>query len=293
MKRTRCLALAAWTVFVLVQAPLAATAQEAKESPLETITRLKREAAQLRMELQHAKMSAAKAKTTQAEAVQQMKEAAVGQAMLQKQIAELNAAVKAATTQNERLQALLKANADGASDVELKNALSQLVEALKTTTRLKARNDALIDQNKTQKAESARLAELFTKTRRDLAIANAALSDARQELAIEKGKRIAPANTTTSSKPVEPKVTTVVTPKVKPKVEAQINTTVRAVRGELASIGVGSADGVTAGMKLVISRGDDYVATLVISQVEKGQAAGELVNIKTKPRSGDRVGNMP
>jgi len=293
MKRTMSFPLAAWTVFALamVLAPLAATAQEAKESPLEIITRLKREGAQLRMELQTAKMSAAKAKTVQAEAVQRMKEAAVGQAMLEKQLAQLNADLKSAKAQNEQLQALLKTAADGTDDGSLKDALSQLVQALKTTADLKAQNDVLAAQAKTRKAESTRLTEQLAKARRDLAIANTALSDVRQELAIEKGKHVAPVKTTdtTPIKPIAPKVTTVVTPKT----EATINTTVRTVRGELASIGIGSADGVTAGMKLLISRGNDYVATLVISQVEKGQAAGELVNIKTKPRSGDRVGNMP
>ena len=125
-------------------------------------------------------------------------------------------------------------------------------------------------------------------TRRELGVTSAALRDLRQELAIEKGKRIAPP---VAAVPVKPPVA--VTPRPKPRPVARINTTVRAVRGELASIGVGSESGVTEGMKLVISRGSDYVATLVISQVEKRQAAGELVDIKLPTKSGDTVSNVP
>jgi len=294
MKRTRSLTLAAWTLLALILSPLGATAQEVKESPSELITRLRQERAQLRMELGHAKMSLKEAQAAQAQAVQQTKEAAVGRAALQDQISKLTTAVQEAAMQNVKLQALLKADAAGAADTKLKDALGQLVDALRNNTALKANNDVLADQNKTQKDASLRLEELFSKTRKELVMMKAALSEAQQQLAIEKGKHVAPVTVTTDTtppKPVTPKVPTGVKPKPKP--EATINTTVRAVKGDLASIGLGAADGITDGMKLVITRGNDYLATLVIIQIEKNQAAGKLINIKAAPRPGDRVGNMP
>ena len=123
-----------------------------------------------------------------------------------------------------------------------------------------------------------------------MSVTSAALRDLRQELAIEKGKRIAPP---VPAVPARPPVATTPAPKPRPKPVARINTTLRAVRGDLASIAVGSEAGVTAGMKLIVSRGNDYVATLVISQIEKRQAAGELVDTKLPAKSGDTVSNVP
>jgi len=288
MNRIRYAALAC-TVLALTLVPLAAVAQEDKETPAETITRLKQEAAVLRMELSHAKLAAVQGKAAQADARAKTQTAAAQRAELQKQIADLQASVKALTTQNEQLQALLKTDAAQAADQKVRDALGQLVQALKANAETKTANTKLVARINDLEARVKRTEKLATMTRRELATTTAALADARQELAIEKGKRIAPPVTV---KPAKPVVTTP-RPRPRPKPKVRINTTIRAVRDDLASIAVGSESGVADGMRLIVSRGSDYVATLVISQVEKRQAAGELVDVKMPVKPGDEVNSTP
>ncbi len=65
------------------------------------------------------------------------------------------------------------------------------------------------------------------------------------------------------------------------------------VQGSLATISVGSADGVREGMVFVIYRGRDYIADLEVSDVEPGLAAGRIMRAKTMPRSSDMVMDEP
>jgi len=288
MKQTITAVSVAAVLLAIVFVPVAAAAEPKDETAYEKITRLKREAAELRMQLNHARASAKKAQAAQADADQRAKQAGTTQATLQKQIADLQATVKNLTAQNTQLQNLLQADAAKSPDQKVRDALTQLVTALKTVTALQGENARLTEQNKTLKAQAERIEKLAATSRRELAVATAALRDVRQELAIEKGKRIAPA---TSARPKPPAGGTSTT--TRRKDEPRISTRIRAVSGDLASIDVGSTGGVTVGMKLLVSRGADYVATLVISQVEKRQAAGTLVDIRTPPRAGDTIGNMP
>lgn len=65
------------------------------------------------------------------------------------------------------------------------------------------------------------------------------------------------------------------------------------VQGNLATISVGSADGVREGMVFVIYRGRDYIADLEVSDVEPGIAAGRVMRAKTMPKSSDMVMDEP
>ncbi|HNO78065.1 MAG TPA: hypothetical protein PKN33_08385 [Phycisphaerae bacterium] len=65
------------------------------------------------------------------------------------------------------------------------------------------------------------------------------------------------------------------------------------VQGNLATISVGSADGVREGMVFVIYRGRDYIADLEVSDVEPGLAAGRIMRAKTMPRTSDMVMDEP
>ena len=71
--------------------------------------------------------------------------------------------------------------------------------------------------------------------------------------------------------------------------ETRISGTVTAVKGELASINVGSAKGVKAGMQLVIYRGANYVAKLRVDEVDVGAAAGMILDKVMDPIQGDKV----
>lgn len=299
MKRTRTVAVVASVLVGIALAPLTAWAEPKEETAQEKITRLKREGAELRMQLSAARMSSARAKTDKADALGRARKADEAQAALEKQIADLKTTVKMLTAQNAQLQDLVKADAARSADTKVRDALTQLVEALKRATALQAANAQFADEGKTLKAQAEQMKKTTAASRRELAIATATLRDVRQELAIEKGKRIAGAGPVNTTNPpntgvvAKPKPKPIPKPKPKPVPEPKIATTVRAVSGDLASIGIGSTSGVREGMKLLITRGADYVATLVITEVEKRQAAGALVDIKLPARSGDTVSNMP
>ena len=61
------------------------------------------------------------------------------------------------------------------------------------------------------------------------------------------------------------------------------------VSGNLATISVGSADGVAEGMVFVIYRDLDYIGDVKISVVEPNQAAGKIVRSRGTPAVGDQV----
>jgi hypothetical protein len=61
------------------------------------------------------------------------------------------------------------------------------------------------------------------------------------------------------------------------------------VSGSLATISVGSADGVSEGMVFVIYRGLDYIGDMKITHIEPNQAAGRILRSKGTPRVDDRV----
>lgn len=283
MRQTRIATRVALVLLAVAVVP-ALAAVPRNETPSETIARLKNEAAQFRMQLNQARMSAKRAKALKDEATVKAKVAEVGLAVFKKEMSVLKDQAAKLAAQNERIQLLLATEAGKTPDAKIRDVLTQLVQSLKDGTRLNALNKELDDKNKKLQAQVEQMAKSLLAARRDLAVKTKALNDLRQDLAIEKGKRIAPAA-------IGP-ATTIVDP-TKRAPEPKIATKIRAVSGNLASIDVGADAGVKAGMKLLITRGNDYVATLVISQVEKSQAAGELVDVKVTPKSGDTVGNMP
>lgn len=295
MKRTRTVALVASVLVGIAFALPAESAEPKDESPQEMIVRLKREGAELRMQLNAARRSAERAKTEKAAALARASQADDAQDAFAKQIANLQNTVKMLTAQNIELQGLVKAEgAAKSTDKKVSDAYAQLVQALQTATKLRGENGLLVDQGKTLDTRVKKMEKATAAARRELAVAKAALRDIRQELAIEKGKHITgtPAtNTTPKPKPVVSVITP--KPKPKPKPALKIATSIRAVSDNLASVNVGSSVGVEVGMKLLITRGPDYVATLVISDVTKSQAAGSLVDVKIPPRAGDTVTNMP
>ncbi len=64
---------------------------------------------------------------------------------------------------------------------------------------------------------------------------------------------------------------------------------VTAVRGELAAINRGSADGVRAGSVFEIRRGEERIARLRIGEVGEHSAAGMICDRRADPLVGDRV----
>jgi len=64
--------------------------------------------------------------------------------------------------------------------------------------------------------------------------------------------------------------------RVEPMVGGAIRGAIASVKGDIASVNVGAADGVRSGMVFVISRKNEYVGTLKISDVRPDEAGGRL-----------------
>jgi chromosome segregation ATPase len=70
---------------------------------------------------------------------------------------------------------------------------------------------------------------------------------------------------------------------------AKVSGVISSVRGELASINIGSAQGVTRGAKLYIYRNASFVGYLRVDEVDEGESAGTIVDKQLDPVVGDKV----
>lgn len=61
------------------------------------------------------------------------------------------------------------------------------------------------------------------------------------------------------------------------------------LRNSMASISIGSADGVRAGMKFHVTRGDEFFCDILIIDVDAEEAVGVLELLQQAPRAGDNV----
>lgn len=90
---------------------------------------------------------------------------------------------------------------------------------------------------------------------------------------------------------VESNTPSVESPSVTSGMTAPIRAEVTSVKGDLASISVGNADGVAPGMRFLIYRagGDrpEYLATLRITRVDANESAGEIEMSEGEVRTGD------
>ncbi len=87
-------------------------------------------------------------------------------------------------------------------------------------------------------------------------------------------------------------------PRVQPQIAAitaPIRGEILEVRGNIASISVGTADGVSPGMKFLVFRpssgeqGPEYLGTLQITRTEANRSAGTLLRVSGDIRRGDRA----
>jgi chromosome segregation ATPase len=69
----------------------------------------------------------------------------------------------------------------------------------------------------------------------------------------------------------------------------RITGTIQAVQEGMASINVGAAQGVKAGMQLMIYRGQNFVGWLRVEEVDTNEAAGTIKDAVLDPMRGDRV----
>jgi hypothetical protein len=69
----------------------------------------------------------------------------------------------------------------------------------------------------------------------------------------------------------------------------KIDGTITAVRSDLASLNVGSADGVKKGMEFKIYRGDKFVAHLRVAEVFASSCAGVVTDMQRDVLRGDKA----
>lgn len=65
------------------------------------------------------------------------------------------------------------------------------------------------------------------------------------------------------------------------------------VQGDIATISVGSADGVRAGAVFVIYRGSEYIGDFQVTDVEPNLSAGKIIRSQMAPRPKDMVADEP
>ncbi len=61
------------------------------------------------------------------------------------------------------------------------------------------------------------------------------------------------------------------------------------LRNKLATISIGAADGVSTGMRFHITRGNQFIADMVITHVDQERAAGVLELVQSTPTVGDNA----
>ena len=71
-----------------------------------------------------------------------------------------------------------------------------------------------------------------------------------------------------------------------------ITGTITAIDRDVASISIGSAQGIKLGMKLMIYRSQDFVAYMTIENVDVGEAAGIITDKRLEPKQGDAVSTL-
>lgn len=148
---------------------------------------------------------------------------------------------------------------------------AQLAEARKENDDLSkevVRVSELIKQTEAEKARTEQLARVYQETIRGLEEENDNLRKAR------------PASS--AAAPGQPG-------QASPVAAEEIIGTIDAIKGNLASINIGSAKGVAKNMRLIIYRGTTLVGFLRVDEVDVDQAAGIVVDRRVDPMQGDKV----
>lgn len=79
--------------------------------------------------------------------------------------------------------------------------------------------------------------------------------------------------------------------KVLPVMDIDIKALVKAVdmKNSMASVSVGSADGVTLGMRFHVTRGSQFICDIIIISVDVEEAVGKLDLVQQQPMAGDNA----
>ena len=206
-------------------------------------------------------------------------------------IGELEVALQTAQGEMDRFKTeLAQVKADKSSADALVSSLTSQLQLANTgrdneqklRESLAARNIELetrnLDLNERVNEQTAQILVLVQQQRQQEQQINI-LREEKQKLAAV-GRRAAPSEDLSapdSATPMEPVAT------------SPIRGRITEISGRLATISVGSADGVQPNMTFVIYRGEQYVGDLKVTDVEPNAAAGTLMNTRSTPQVNDLV----
>lgn len=142
------------------------------------------------------------------------------------------------------------------------------------------------------RAESIKLTKNLDEITQSLNEKMAQLDSANNEkkrLLEEKAKLENTASGKPSFEPVTPTENTTAKAAVEPSSNVALQGKITALQGQLATISVGSADGVEKGMVFHVTQNDTFICDIKITDVDSEVSAGTLQLVQSQPRVGDPV----
>ena len=188
----------------------------------------------------------------------------------QEEIASLTARVREMSAAVADYAALLKSEQQ--VQQKLTDQLADARQRVDTLTNRNLEQEATITEMQGQLDRGNQYVRVLRETVADL---EGRIIDMRQQL-VDAGTRNGPTGGGTDVPPV-----------AEHRIAGQVNT----VRDDIASINVGSAQGVTKGMRFIIYRDGNLVGYLDIQEVGANTAAGYITQQQRAPMIGDRVTN--
>lgn len=164
----------------------------------------------------------------------------------------------------------------------LKNTLDELNKV--QTDQIKTRKE--LDETTAALVEKMAIIDTLEAEKRRLLEAKTELQSRLDELLRPFGKAAAaPVPVTPREKKVQPAMSV---PVVR-DIELRGLVTAVDLKNSVASISIGSADGVKEGMKFHVTRGDEFLCDILIIDVDTEEAVGVLDLVQQQPRVGDSV----
>ncbi|MFP4054815.1 MAG: hypothetical protein ACLFV7_13215 [Phycisphaerae bacterium] len=160
-------------------------------------------------------------------------------------------------------------------EIEYRDKLvAQLEDARESQDRLTAQNRQLSDTLRSTQSQEVRLRKALQMQEEIVAEKEAEIRDLVAK--VEDMKRTGATASTTNGEGEVP-------------APANVSGQITAVRSGLASINIGSAQGVKEGMKLMVYRGDNFVSYLRVEEVRVDRAVGTIADQVLQPAQGDKV----
>lgn len=161
----------------------------------------------------------------------------------------------------------------------LENTLTELDKARADRTKMKKE----LDETSNELIQKLAVIETLEKKIRALEEETAELQSRLSAPLIPLGKQAAPAM------PVTPQPTAVKTAMPATNIDLRALVTAVDMKNSMASISLGSVDGVREGMRFHVTRGGDFICDILIISVDVEESVGVLEMIQYQPQMGDNA----